>query len=102
MLAAPSTPDHIQGTRDSRRLAAYTPLVSVGSYIVATDGIMKDLVGAPNAQADWDWNNPRRAALDFLATHPEFESGDPPLIFDEGMATRRVTYWPDAFLKRVR
>jgi cephalosporin hydroxylase len=83
-------------------LEAYGPLVSVGSYVVAMDGIMERLVGAPRAGDDWASNNPRQAALDFLAAHPEFEAGDPPLIFDEGLATTRVTYWPDAFLKRVR
>src|SRR5712692_10042024 len=39
-------------------LRAYAPLVSQGSYIVAMDGIMEDVVGAPRAEPDWVWNNP--------------------------------------------
>ncbi len=49
-------------------LKAYAPFVTKGSYIVATDGIMGDLVGAPRSSDDWGWNNPREAALEFVAS----------------------------------
>ncbi len=81
-------------------LRAYAPLVTAGSYIVAMDGIMEQIVGAPRTQPDWVWNNPRRAALEFVASNPDFEICDPPLVFNEGAVNERVTYWPDAFIRR--
>jgi cephalosporin hydroxylase len=82
-------------------LNAYAPLVSVGSYIVAMDGIMEQLAGAPRTQLDWSWNNPRQAALEFVAGHPNFVIEDRPFSFNESGVTKRVTYWPDGFIKRV-
>ncbi len=81
-------------------LRAYAPIVSKGSYIIATDGIMHWLGNAPRTQPDWSWNNPRDAALDFLTEHPEFELSVPQPIFNEGSVTSPVTYWPGAWLKR--
>jgi cephalosporin hydroxylase len=81
-------------------LNAYSNLVTPGSYIVAMDAIMQKVVGAPRTNPDWTWNNPRTAALEFLKSHPEFELVEPPRPFNEGSTTSRVTYWPDAFLRR--
>jgi cephalosporin hydroxylase len=83
-------------------LEAYGPLVSQGSYVVATDGIMKQVAGAPRTGPDWGWNNPLDAALEFAAKHPEFSLEEPAFPFNEGAITERVTYWPNAFLKRIR
>ena len=82
-------------------LEAYAPLVTEGSYIVAMDGIMERVVGAPRTAADWSWNNPRQAAIEFAARHPEFVLEEPPFAFNEGLVTERVTYWPSGFLRRV-
>lgn len=82
-------------------LEAYGPLVSPGSYIVAMDGIMGEVVGAPRTQPDWTWNNPTEAAREFLTNRPEFQLVEPPFPFNEGQIRERVTYWPGAFLKRV-
>lgn len=82
-------------------LNAYAALVTQGSYVVAMDGIMEEVVGAPRTYPDWTWNNPRQAALEFVATHPEFEIEEPMFLFNEGYIAERVTYWPSAFLKRV-
>lgn len=82
-------------------LRAYSPLVSQGSYIVAMDGIMEQVAGAPRTQADWTWNNPRRAALEFVAENPQFRIEEPAFSFNEGTVTERVTYWPSAFIRRV-
>lgn len=82
-------------------LEAYAPLVAPGSYIVAMDGIMQDLAGAPRSQPDWQWNNPRAAAEEFAARHPDFEIEEPPFLFNEGTIDQRVTYWPSAYLKRT-
>jgi cephalosporin hydroxylase len=83
-------------------LRAYSTLVTPGSYIVAMDGIMEDLAGAPRSSPDWTWNNPRQAALEFVAENPDFKIEEPPFAFNEGTVTERVTYWPSAFIKRLK
>jgi cephalosporin hydroxylase len=82
-------------------LRAYGPLVSVGSYIVASDGVMEQVAGGPRTKDDWNWNNPRQAALQFASEDPRFELHEPDWLFNEGAVRDRVTYWPDAFLRRV-
>jgi cephalosporin hydroxylase len=81
-------------------LNAYAPLVSPGSYIVAMDGIMQEVVGAARTKPDWVWNNPRQGALEFVAHNPDFTIEEPKFAFNEGTVTERVTYWPCGFLKR--
>jgi cephalosporin hydroxylase len=83
-------------------LEAYSPLITPGSYIIAMDGIMEKLAGAPRSQQDWTWNNPRQAALEFVAKNPDFVIEEPRFAFNEGNVTERVTYWPSAFIKRLR
>ncbi|HET8782336.1 MAG TPA: CmcI family methyltransferase [Pyrinomonadaceae bacterium] len=83
-------------------LSAYSQLVSPGSYIVAMDGIMQQVVGGPRTQPDWTWNNPLQAALEFVKGNPDFIIEEPPFLFNEGNIRERVTYWPNAFIKRVR
>lgn len=82
-------------------LNAYSPLVTKGSYIVAMDGIMEQVAGAPRTEADWTWNNPRAAAIEFVAAHPEFVIEEPPFGFNEGNISKAVTYWPGGYIKRV-
>jgi len=53
-------------------LEAYAPLVGVGSYIIAADGIMGQLEGAPRTQPDWSWNNPKQAAIEFVRDNHDF------------------------------
>lgn len=84
----------------SSELRAYAPLVSQGSYIIATDGFMKDLTDVPRAQPHWKEDNPTRAALEFAAEHPEFVEGQPPWPFNESSLSRNVTHWPGAYLRR--
>ncbi len=83
-------------------LEAYSTIVNPGSYLVAMDGIMEKLAGAPRSQEDWAWNNPRQAALEFVTNNPDFVIEEPPFAFNEGNVTERVTYWPSAFIKRLR
>lgn len=82
-------------------LEAYSSLVGEGSYIVAMDGIMEEVTGAPRTQPDWAWNNPRQAALEFVKSNAGFIIEEPPFLFNEGNISERVTYWPSAFIKRV-
>lgn len=82
-------------------LEAYSPLVQKGFYIVACDGIMKDLVGAPRSGTDWRTNNPYEAAKAFLEKHEEFVIEVPPWAFDESNGlSENITYWPGAWLLR--
>jgi cephalosporin hydroxylase len=82
-------------------LRTYGPLVSIGSYIVASDGVMEQIAGGPRTKDDWSWNNPRQAALQFAREDSRFELHEPEWLFNEGAVRDRVTYWPDAFLRRV-
>ncbi len=82
-------------------LAAYAPLVSVGSYVVAADGIMEQLVGAPRSSPDWGTDNPRQAAIEYTAANPNYVISQPDLTFNEGNVSTPVTYWPDGWIKRV-
>ena len=85
-------------------LEAYSPMVSAESFIVATDGIMRDLVGQPRAGEDWEKNNPYEAARDFLKSHPEFAHEIPRWMFNESDGLSEAdapTYWPHAWLKRA-
>lgn len=83
-------------------LEAYAEFVSTNSYLVATDGIMKDLAGAPRAGSDWQENNPYAAAREFVKQHPEFVAQQPRWPFNEssGLVDNVVTYWPGAWLRR--
>jgi cephalosporin hydroxylase len=83
-------------------LQAYGPIVSPGSYIVAMDGIMGRLSGAPRSEPDWTWNNPTQAAREFVGANPDFILEEPPFVFNEGNIKWPVTYWPGGFIKRIR
>ena len=82
-------------------LEAYSEFVAIGSYIVACDGIMKKLVGAPRTKPEWVTDNPQSAVKDFLVENEDFLLEEPTFPFNEGQITERVTYWPNAFLKRI-
>ena len=83
-------------------LEAYSGLVSIGSYIVACDGIMQLVAGGPRTEPDWSWNNPTQAAADFAARREDFVIEQPAFPFNEGNVTEMVSYWPGAWLKRIR
>jgi cephalosporin hydroxylase len=96
ILDSNHTKAHVLG-----ELEAYAPFVSVGSYAVATDGIMELVAGGPRTQPDWTWNNPKQAALEFAKGNAEFVIEEPVWPFNESMLDESVTYWPSAWLKRV-
>jgi len=85
----------------SAELEAYSPLVTAGSYIVATDGSMKDLYETPRGKPQWVWDNPTAAAAAFAQSHPEFVLEQPAWPFNESHLTRNITHWPGAWLKRI-
>jgi cephalosporin hydroxylase len=84
-----------------RELDAYHRMVTTGSYIVATDGIMEDVFDAPRGQPGWRTDNPAAAAREFAAEHSEFRLEDPTWPFNESDLERPVTHWPAAYLRRT-
>ena len=96
--------DHVSG-----ELTAYSKYVSIGSYIVVTDGSQEYLSGTLRAKKDypeycktWDTNNPKKAAEDFVSTNRNFQIIEPTFPFSESNINFRVTYWPSAFVKRIK
>jgi cephalosporin hydroxylase len=83
-------------------LNAYSHLVSKGSYIVATDGSMKNLYDVPRGEPEWIWDNPTAAALEFASKNRDFIIEQPEWIFNESELTDNITHWLGAYLKRVR
>jgi cephalosporin hydroxylase len=87
--------DHVR-----RELEAYHHLVTPGSYIVATDGIMRELWDAPRGDPSWRNDNPAQAAREFVAAHPEFAIEQPVWRFNESGLEQAITAWPDAWIRR--
>ena len=83
-----------------RELEAYCRLVTPGSYLVATDGIMRDLSDVPGGGADWATNHPAAAAEEFAVEHPEFHFEPPNRLFSESNLSDDVTHGPSAWLRR--
>lgn len=81
-------------------LESYHDMITPGSYIVATDGIMKYLTDVPRGNPEWVWDNPVEAVNDFVKRHPEFVVEQPRWLFNESELTKNVTHWPCAFLRR--
>jgi hypothetical protein len=60
------------------------------------------LEDVPRGKSGWAIDNAAKAARDFAAKNPEFVIEQPKWPFNESMLTESVTYWPGAWLKRVR
>jgi cephalosporin hydroxylase len=95
VLDSNHTSDHVFA-----ELQMYGPLVTPGSYIVVTDGILADLQGLPGAPQDCVSNNPSAAVERFGKEQDNFTLEEPGFGFNEGRTTERITYWPRAFLRR--
>ena len=96
ILDSGHTKEHV-----ARELECYSGLVTPGSYIIAADGIMRELAEVPGGQPDWASDNPASAANEFAARHPEFRQQQPAWLFREGELTENITYWPGAWLERL-
>lgn len=84
-----------------KELEAYCGIITPGSYIIATDGIMKDLFDVPRGRPEWIGDNPAAAAAEFAEEHPEFQVVQPTWPFNESELSENITHWPGAWLKRV-
>lgn len=81
-------------------LEAYHDLITPGSYIVAMDGIMKDLHDVPRGKPEWASDHPVAAVAEFVSKHPEFVVEQPPWPFNESELSVNVTHGPGAWLRR--
>lgn len=89
------TKDHV-----ADELEAYHTMITPGSYIIATDGIMKELYDVPRGKIEWKSDHPAAAAASFAARHPEFVLEQPKWPFSESNLTENITHWPGAWLRR--
>jgi cephalosporin hydroxylase len=87
---------HVQDELD-----AYHQFVTPGSFIIATDGIMKDLYDTPHGKKEWEHDNPYEAAKAFVESHREFAIARPAWLFNESQLSKDITYWPGAWLRRT-
>jgi cephalosporin hydroxylase len=83
-------------------LEAYFDVVTPGSYIVATDGIMLDLYDVPRGNPEWINDNPSEAAIEFSKNHPNFIIEQPSWVFNESELEKNITHWPNAWLRRIK
>ncbi|MCB2359368.1 cephalosporin hydroxylase family protein [Clostridium estertheticum] len=82
-------------------LKLYSPIVTKGSYIVAEDGIMKDLHDVPKGEESWILDNPMQAAIEFVKNNNEFIIEQPKWIFNESKLEKNITHWTGAWMRRV-
>lgn len=95
ILDSNHTKDHV-----TKELEAYCDMVTKGSYIIATDGFMKDLLDVPRGKMEWKYDNPYEAAKEFAEKHPEFEISQPAWPFNESQLNKNITHWPGAWLEK--
>lgn len=84
----------------AKELELYHPLVTADSYIVATDGSMRDLHDVPRGNPEWTWDHPAAAAEEFASTHPDFVLEQPKWPFNESSLSKNITHWPNAWLRK--
>jgi cephalosporin hydroxylase len=96
ILDSSHTRDHVLA-----ELEAYSGLVSVGSYIIAMDGVMALVADTPRGDASWSHENPISAVDEFLSQHPEFVVEQPPWRFNESNLRQNITYAPNGYLRRI-
>jgi cephalosporin hydroxylase len=83
-----------------KELELYSKFVSVGSYIVAMDGIRREVIGGLRTQEDWSWNNPANAAEEFVEKNKNFSIVNVNKLFNEGLIGKPLTYLPSAYIRR--
>lgn len=96
ILDSDHTREHVRA-----ELEAYAPLVSVDSYLVVMDGIMRLVADTPRGADEWADDNPITAVEEFVAGHPAFLVEQPPWPFNESELRANVTHWPQGYLRRV-
>lgn len=86
-----------------KELRAYASVVTKDSYIVATDGIMRDLSDVPRGKESWKTDNPVSAVQDFLSESEDFVLDPPRPFFNESQLDEVfISHWPMAWLKKTK
>src|SRR5262249_57698057 len=85
-----------------KELEAYAPLVSPGSYIVATDGIMGLVHDTPRGKPEWNSHNPTKAAHEFAAPHSDFALEEPKWRVNENELDPPTHYRAPRASRRLR
>ena len=88
--------DHV-----AAELEAYNDFVSIDSWMLVQDGIMKLVHDLPRGVDSWDEDNPVTAIHDFLKTHDNFVIRKPEWLFNESELDKNITAHPDGWLKRI-
>lgn len=83
-----------------RELNAYAGMVTIGSYIVAADGVMRILGDTPEGLDGWREDNPAAAALEFAAQNGNFIIERPKALYGDEHVIQKLTYLPDGWLLR--
>lgn len=96
ILDSNHTYDHVLN-----ELNSYSKFVSIDSYIVSTDGIMRNVADTPLGHPGWVTDNPANAAEDFVACRDDFKIETPKWLFNESNLDKSLTAWPSAWLKRT-
>lgn len=98
LLDSNHTKEHVE-----KELELYSQFVTLGSYIVSTDGIMKDLTNVPRGNQEWSWDNPYEAAKIFVEKNANnFLIQSPIWKFNESELTENITHWPGAWIKKIK
>ena len=97
ILDSNHTREHVRA-----ELEAYAPFVSVDSYVVVFDGIMRLAADTPRGHPEWTEDNPVSAIDEFVRSHAEFVVEQPPWPFNESELRSNVTHSPRGYLRRVR
>jgi len=95
LLDSNHTREHV-----AAELESYADLVTPGSYLIAADGVMRDVAHVPRGDPTWAHDNPITAIHAFLEAHPEFELVQAPQPFDEREGSWDPTHWPQGWLRR--
>lgn len=84
-----------------KELHAYSPFVTPGSYIIATDGVMQSVYDTPRGEKNWKDDHPSNAALEFIEQESGYKLEQPEWPFNESELNRNVTHWPSAYIKKT-
>lgn len=92
ILDSNHTNEHVKA-----ELAAYAPLVTLGSYCIVLDTFIDDMPSQLFMDRPWGpGNNPKTAVKEFITDHPGF------IIDHEIHEKLLITVAPSGYLKRVR
>ena len=76
-------------------------LRSLVSYLVATDGSMRDLHEEPHGKPEWTQDNPTAVALEFAKKHTAFVIEQPAKPITKSDLKTNIAYWSGAWLRRL-